>query len=92
MSKTKLTEEEVKSLNELQQKNAALVNELGTISLAEISLVDRSNAAKSFLKELRSEERELAKSLEEKYGAGQIDLKSGEFIAATKEEEVVSAE
>ena len=92
MAKTKLTEEEVKSLQELQQKNAALVNELGSIELANIGLEERRENAEKFLFELREEEKELAKSLEEKYGVGSIDLNEGEFIPAPKQEEAVAEE
>ena len=38
MANQKLTQEELDKLQELQQKNAALVNELGGISLAEINI------------------------------------------------------
>ena len=92
MAKTKLTEEEVKSLQELQQKNAALVNELGSIELANIGLEERRENAEKFLFELREEEKELAKSLEDKYGVGSIDLNEGEFIPAPKQEEAVAEE
>jgi len=92
MANTKLTEEEVKSLQELQQKNAALVNELGSIELANIGLEERRENAEKFLFELREEEKELAKSLEDKYGIGSIDLNKGEFIPAPKEEEPVAEE
>ena len=92
MAKTKLTEEEVKSLQELQQKNGALINELGSIELANISLEERRENAEKFLFELREEEKELASSLEEKYGVGSIDLQNGEFIPAPKQEEEVAEE
>jgi hypothetical protein len=92
MANTKLTEKEVKELSELQQKNAALINELGTIELANIGLEERRENAEKFLFEVREEEKELAKTLEEKYGTGSIDLVKGEFIPAPPQEEEVAEE
>ena len=53
MANQKLKEEEVKNLQELQQKNAALVTELGSIELANIGLEERRENAEKFLFELR---------------------------------------
>jgi len=92
MANQKLKEEEVKNLQELQQKNAALVTELGSIELANIGLEERRENAEKFLFELREEEKELAKSLEEAYGIGSIDLVKGEFIPAPVQEEEVAEE
>lgn len=80
MANQKLTQEELDKLQELQQKNSVLINELGTISLAEINIAKRKEAAENFLVELREAENDLVKSLEETYGAGSIDLQKGEFI------------
>ena len=82
MANKKLTKDELKSLTELQQKNAALVTELGSIELVNIGLEERRENAEKFLLELREEEKELAKKLEDKYGQGSINLDAGEFIAA----------
>ena len=95
MANQKLTEEELKGLSELQQKNAALVSELGQIELSNIALEERRENAEKFLADLREEEQTLAKALEDKYGVGSIDLKEGEFIPAPAQPEVaeeVSAE
>lgn len=86
MANQKLTQEELDQLQELQRKNAALVNELGTIALAEINLEERKENAEKYLFDLRETEKELAGALEEKYGAGSIDLGAGEFIPAPQPE------
>lgn len=95
MANQKLTQEELDKLQELQQKNSALITELGNISLLEINLGKRKEAAENFLVELREAESDLVKALEDTYGAGSIDLQKGEFIprpteapAATDSEEV----
>lgn len=82
MANQKLAQKELDKLQELQQKNAALVQELGSISLNEIQLVERKASAETFLGELRQSETDMVKELEEKYGIGSIDLKEGEFIPA----------
>ena len=87
MANQKLTQEELNQLSELQQKNAALVQELGQISLAEINLDARKEKAEEFLAELRQAEVDLVKGLEDTYGVGSIDLQAGEFIPAPKAEE-----
>ena len=86
MANIKLKEEEVKKLQELQQKNNSLVVELGNIELNNIALEERRENAEKFLSELRDSERELAKELEDTYGVGTIDLTKGEFIPAPVEE------
>tara|TARA_B100000963_G_C22457696_1_gene594199 strand:- start:419 stop:724 length:306 start_codon:yes stop_codon:yes gene_type:complete len=82
MANQKLTQKELDQLQELSKKNNALVQELGTISLAELNLNERSVKAEEYLAELRKEETDLVKQLEDKYGVGSIDLKEGEFIPA----------
>lgn len=85
MANTKLSKEELGKLQDLQNKNAALVQELGQISLAEINLEQRKESAEQFLEELRTSEQEVVKELEDAYGVGSIDLKEGEFIPAPTE-------
>lgn len=82
MANQKLTQKELDQLQELSKKNNALVQELGTISLAEINLDERKGKAEEFLAEVRQEEIDLVKELEDKYGVGSIDLQAGEFIPA----------
>jgi|SRR5210317_741698 hypothetical protein len=86
MANQKLTQEELQTIAELQQKNTAVVSELGQIELARMSVQSRRANAENFLAELRKQEEELANSLNEKYGAGSIDLQSGEFVPAPQPE------
>ena len=86
MANQKLTQEELQTIAELQQKNTAIVSELGQIELARMSVQSRRANAENFLAELRKAEEELANSLNEKYGAGSIDLQNGEFIPAPQPE------
>ena len=85
----KFTKEELDQINELRDGNAQKINEFGQIEL-ELLLADQRmeslhNAKDKLQKdyvELQNKERELVQQLNEKYGAGQADLTSGEFIPA----------
>lgn len=96
MENQKLTQEELQSIAELQQKNNALVSELGQIELAKMSVDARRANAEAYLAELRKQEEDFGKELSEKYGNGTIDLASGEFVPAPEveapAEEEVAAE
>src|SRR6056300_1838672 len=92
MANQKLTQEELQTIAELQQKNTAVVSELGQIELARMSVSARRANAENFLAELSKSEEELANSLNEKYGAGSIDLQNGEFVPAPQPEATAPAE
>jgi len=92
MENKKLTQEELEKIQELQQKNQALISELGQIELVRLSVEQRRKNAEAFLETLRKEEEDLAKGLSDTYGAGSIDLQSGEFVPAPEAPEEVTAE
>jgi hypothetical protein len=91
MANQKLTREELEKLQEIQQKNQALVSELGQIGLAQLNLDKRQENAETYLENLRKEESEFAKELEDKYGTGSIDLEKGEFIPSEQPAEEAPA-
>jgi len=86
MAKVNFTPEELENIKKLQEK----YNVLG-IQLVQLKLAQRN--ANTYLESLKeqeqildeqiaatnAEEKELAKSLDSKYGAGSLDLESGEF-------------
>ena len=86
MENQKLTQEELQQIQDLQQKNNALVSELGQIELAKMSVDARRANAEAFLAELGKAEEDFGKELSEKYGNGTIDLASGEFVPAPEAE------
>ena len=93
MENQKLTQEELQTINELQQKNNAVVSELGQIELTRMAVESRRANAEAYLAELRKEEEAFGKELSDKYGTGSIDLASGEFVPTPAEEaEEVAAE
>jgi hypothetical protein len=80
METKKLSQEELQQIQDIQSKNQAITMEFGQIELVKMNLKERKDNAVAFLQELRQEETALAKSLEEAYGKGSIDLEKGEFI------------
>lgn len=87
MANTKLTQEELQTIAELQQKNNAVVSELGQVELTRMAIEARRANAETYLADLRKEEDEFGKTLSDKYGIGSIDLDSGEFVPAPEQAE-----
>lgn len=80
METKKLQEQELQQIQALQEKSQSLVLELGQIELIKLSLEERTQTAKQYLKQLKEEEKTLAEFLEEIYGKGSVDLEKGEFV------------
>ena len=80
MENKKLTEEEIKTLQEIQQSNQALVNELGSLEVTKIQIENRYDELVEYYNKLKVKETSFGKELSEKYGDGNIDLSKGEFI------------
>ena len=89
METKKLSQEELKQIQDIQNKNQAITLEFGQIELIKLSLEERVQNAKDYLVELKQEEKVLAVTLEEVYGKGSIDLEKGEFIPLVEEAEIV---
>lgn len=77
----KLTPEEVSEIKDLQKNMNDLTLEFGSIALAEKSLDKRKDTANSVFKVVSDLQENLMKKLEEKYGKGQINLDTEEFIS-----------
>lgn len=82
----KLTEKELKEVKEIQEKSNAAAMELGQIELVKLQLKSRRESVEAFLVELATEEKEVAKHLEEAYGKGSINLQTGEITIMPVEE------
>lgn len=80
MDNKQLTQEEVQSLQELQQQRQAVALEFGNLELTQIELDNRREELENFYSELKNKEQQLGKELSDKYGNGTIDLEKGEFI------------
>tara|TARA_R110002050_G_scaffold129829_1_gene251399 strand:+ start:1070 stop:1345 length:276 start_codon:yes stop_codon:yes gene_type:complete len=83
----KFTQEELDKITLLRDSNSQKIGEFGQVELEVLLVTQRLEAlndTKQTLIEdyvkLQSQEKDLVQTLNEKYGAGQVDLSSGEFI------------
>ena len=80
MSKTiKLTEEELVILRDYQQKQNNITFNLGNVDIQKAILEGQRSVILENLANLQEESNKSAKELQEKYGDGNVDLKTGEF-------------
>ena len=82
----KFTEEELKSLQNLQGTYNQITLAMGQLSLSRISLDTQEETLKSTLAETRAKEQDLAKELTEKYGKGTLNVDTGEFTPTPEED------
>ena len=82
----KFTEEELKSLQNLQGTYNQITLAMGQLSLSRISLDAQEETLKSTLAETRTKEQDLAKELTEKYGKGTLNVDTGEFTPTPEED------
>lgn len=74
----KITEEELKTLQEQEKNKLAIVQDLGTLELKKHELLH-------IFASIQSAQEETKKSLEEKYGKINVDLKDGEYTEVVEE-------
>ena len=89
----KFTDEELQSLQELQNTYASISTQFGQLKVSRINLErqienldDAENQLEQSWEENRQTESDLVKSLNEKYGAGSLNPQTGEFIPRPTEE------
>lgn len=78
----KLTEEELKLINNFNNNRELIKNELYSVAVLKINLEQREQAAKTKYIQNLTLEKQIAQSLQEKYGEGSVDLQSGTFKLA----------
>jgi hypothetical protein len=79
METKQLSQQELQQVKTIQQNNQAIIQEFGEIELAKIDLQNRIQNAKTFLKNIREEEKTLSQFLEQKYGKGTLNVETGQF-------------
>ena len=80
IQQTKVTEEELKEIENFQQSVNLITYQLGQIALQRLSLKKQEETLESQHEQLLVQEKQLGDKLKEKYGNSQIDLKTGEII------------
>jgi len=76
---TKITEAEIKKVNDLKIKFSRLVETMGSIEVQIMQLQLQKEELKVSLLDIKKGETTLATALEEKYGKGTISLDTGDF-------------
>ena len=81
IKQTKVTEEELKEIEEFQQKINVVTYQLGQLTLKKLNLKKEEEVVNAQYEQLLLQEKELGDKLQEKYGIAQIDLKTGEITS-----------
>jgi len=77
--KIKLSEEELKNLRDYQNKQTQLTINLGNVDIQKAMLEGQRSTILDKFADLQEESNKTAKSLQDKYGDGSINLENGEF-------------
>jgi hypothetical protein len=80
IQQTKVTEEELKELENFQQNINVITYQLGQLALRRLNLEKEEENLEIQYDQILLQEKELGDRLKEKYGSAQIDLKTGEII------------
>lgn len=79
METLKLSQEELTTLNELQNTQSSIINNLGQLEYNIQLLKLQKESLTEEIKQLKKSETKIGQSLTQKYGNGTIDLESGIF-------------
>lgn len=84
-----ITQEEMKSIETLRNSSTDLIFEFGQVEMEIMMTEKRLTELRSYkttletkYKELQDEETAVVKSLNDKYGAGTLNIENGEFVAS----------
>ena len=83
MEKVFLTKEEIKTITDLQTKEEKFISQLGALEYQIQILLKQKKELDNLIDPLQIDKEKLAKSLQDKYGEGSIDISTGEFIKQT---------
>jgi hypothetical protein len=79
MKPIKLTEQELKNLELIQLRRAAMKEELSEIGFHEIKIESKKVKVRQFYDETMEMEKKYAEDLQVKYGRGSVDTETGTF-------------
>jgi stress response protein YsnF len=81
MEKKVLTQEELQEVKNLQVENSNLISQFGELEVIIQNLSLRKEELITKLKELKDKEVKIGQTLQDKYGDGNIDIETGEFVS-----------
>ncbi len=89
----KFTEDELKSVGDLQVKYNTVTNKFGQIAIAKLNLEKQQESIEEEefkvheeLESVRAEEQEVLTGITEKYGPGSLNPQTGEYTPVSAEE------
>ena len=82
----KFTDDELKSLGELQQSYQNITNAYGQIALAKHNLEAQEASVKQQFETAKANEQKILNEITEKYGPGQLDPQTGIFTPTPTQE------
>jgi len=77
----KFTEEEMKQVQNIQEKYLSIQNQFGQLKLAQIRLDEQEIDLENSLQKIKKEEQQFLDSITKKYGQGTLDPETGLFTA-----------
>lgn len=77
-----LTQEELQSIKEIQDKRRDLMEQFGVIELTIQELEIQKQELRTELQTLKLKENKVGSSLQTKYGEGTINVEKGEFVSS----------
>ncbi len=75
----KLTQEEMDTLKDIQQRSQSLTMELGQIEILKFQIAERRKQAEEFMEKLKEDETTFSENLSKTYGDCNIDPNTGEI-------------
>lgn len=75
----KLTQEEMDTLKDIQQRSQSLTVELGQIEILKLQIAERRKQAEEFMEKLKEDETSFSNNLSKNYGDCSIDPNTGEI-------------
>jgi hypothetical protein len=82
MEKQVLTTEEIKKLKDFQEKQSSLLYQLGQVEYQLTYFERNKKEIQDQLEAFEEEQKQMAQTLENKYGMGTVNVENGEFIKA----------
>ena len=82
IKETKVTDEELKELENFQQNINVITYQLGQLALRKLNINEEEEVLETRYKQLLLEEKEIGDKLKEKYGDASIDLKTGAITSS----------
>ena len=82
MEKQVLTTEEIKKLKDFQEQQSSLLYQLGQVEYQLTYFERNKKEIQKQLEAFEEKQKQMAQTLENKYGMGTVNVESGEFIKA----------